>query len=55
MSGDDLKAKQKLGRLLDEIGFALVDLGGLVEFGRLQEFGAPLSGLHMGLIKQMNS
>ena len=55
MSGDDLKAKQKLGRVLDEIGFAPVDLGGLVEFGRLQEFGAPLSGLHMGLIKQMNS
>jgi len=55
MSGDDKAAKQKLARILDEAGFAPVDLGGLIESGRLQEFGAPLSGLHMDLIKQMNS
>jgi predicted dinucleotide-binding enzyme len=55
MSGDDKAAKQKLARVLDEAGFAPVDLGGLIEFGRLQEFGAPLSGLHMDLIKRMNS
>jgi predicted dinucleotide-binding enzyme len=55
MSGDDEAAKQKLARVLDEAGFAPVDLGGLIEFGRLQEFGAPLSGLHMDLIKRMKS
>ena len=55
MSGDDKAAKQKLARVLDETGFAPVDLGGLIEFGRLQEFGAPLSGLHMDLIKRMDS
>ncbi|MGB7195034.1 MAG: NAD(P)-binding domain-containing protein [Collimonas pratensis] len=55
MSGDDKAAKQKLARVLDEAGFAPVDLGGLIESGRLQEFGAPLSGLHMNLVKRMNS
>jgi predicted dinucleotide-binding enzyme len=55
MSGDDKAAKQKLARVLDEAGFVPVDLGGLIEFGRLQELGAPLSGLHMDLIKRMNS
>jgi predicted dinucleotide-binding enzyme len=55
MSGDDEAAKQKLARVLDEAGFVPVDLGGLIEFGRLQELGAPLSGLHMDLIKRMNS
>ena len=47
--------KQKLARVLDETGFAPVDLGGLIEFGTLQELGAPLSGLHMDLIKRMKS
>ena len=55
MSGDDKDAKQKLAHVLDETGFAPVDLGGLTEYGRLQELGAPLSGLHMDLIKRMNS
>ena len=55
MSGDDQNAKQKLAHVLDETGFAPVDLGGLIEFGRLQELGAPLSGLHMDLIKRMKS
>lgn len=55
MSGDDKNAKQKLAHVLDETGFAPVDLGGLIQFGRLQELGAPLSGLHMDLIKRMQT
>ena len=55
MSGDDKAAKQKLASVLGESGFAPVDLGGLAEFGKLQDFGAPLSGLHAGLIKQMKT
>jgi predicted dinucleotide-binding enzyme len=55
MSGDDKVAKQKLARVIDEAGFVSVDLGGLIEFGRLQELGAPLSGLQMDLIKRMKS
>lgn len=53
MSGDDQAAKQKLAQVLDQSGFVPVDLGGLLEFGALQEFGAPLSGLHMSLVKKM--
>lgn len=55
MSGDDQQAKRKLAGVLDETGFAPVDLGGLIEYGGLQELGAPLSGLHMDLIKRMKS
>jgi predicted dinucleotide-binding enzyme len=55
MSGDDQAAKQKLARMLEGSGFVPVDLGGLLEFGKLQELGAPLSGLHMALIKRMKS
>ena len=55
MSGDDKAAKHKLAGVLNEAGFAPVDLVGLIEFGKLQELGAPLSGLHMDLIKRMKS
>lgn len=55
MSGNDKAAKQKLAQLLDESGFAAVDLGTLEEQGKLQDFGAPLSGLQMSLIKRMKS
>lgn len=55
MSGDDAAAKQKLARVLDDSGFAPVDLGGLAAFGTLQEFGGPLSGLHMNLTKRMGA
>ena len=51
--GDDTNAKQKLARALEETVFVPVDLGGLIEGGKLQEFGCPLSGLHLDLIKRM--
>ena len=53
LSGDDADAKRKLARALEETGFVPVDLGGLIEGGKLQEFGAPLSGLHLDLIKRL--
>ena len=53
MSGDDADAKRKLARALEETGFVPVDLGGLIAGGKLQEFGAPLSGLHLDLIKRL--
>lgn len=53
LSGDDDDAKRKLARTLEETGFVPVDLGGLIEFGKLQEFGGPLSGLHMELLKRL--
>jgi hypothetical protein len=30
-----------------------VDLGVLIDGGKLQEFGAPLSGLHLDLLKRL--
>jgi predicted dinucleotide-binding enzyme len=53
LSGDDAEAKQKLAGALAQSGFVPVDLGGLAEGGKLQDFGAPLSGLHLDLIKRL--
>jgi predicted dinucleotide-binding enzyme len=53
LSGDDTDAKRKLARALEETGFVPVDVGGLIEGGKLQDFGAPLSGLHLELIKRL--
>ncbi|HEU0202032.1 MAG TPA: NADPH-dependent F420 reductase [Burkholderiaceae bacterium] len=48
MSGDDAAAKGDVQRLLEEIGFAIIDLGGLVEGGRLHQFpGGPLPALNL--------
>src|SRR2546426_1093607 len=46
-SGDDAKAKAEVSALIDGLGFAPVDLGGLVEGGRMQQAGAPLAGLNL--------
>lgn len=47
-SGDDQVAKGNVGQLLDRLGFAGVDLGGLVQGGVMQHFpGGPLAGLHL--------
>ena len=53
LSGDDADAKRKLARALEETGFVPVDLGGLIDGGKLQEFGAPLSALHLDLLKRL--
>ncbi|WP_212004740.1 NADPH-dependent F420 reductase [Chitinophaga sp. HK235] len=47
-SGDDQDAKVVTGQLLDKMGLAGVDLGGLVQGGVMQHFpGGPLAGLHL--------
>lgn len=42
LAGDDAEAKAVVARLIDAIGFAPVDTGGLREGARVQEPGAPL-------------
>jgi predicted dinucleotide-binding enzyme len=42
VAGDDARAKAAVMRLVEEIGFAPVDTGGLAEGGRRQQPGAPL-------------
>ncbi|MDH6279904.1 putative dinucleotide-binding enzyme [Rhodococcus sp. LBL1] len=47
-AGDDADAKATIGSILDEFGFAAVDVGPLDEGGLLMEVnGGPLSGLHV--------
>ncbi len=46
-SGDDAKAKQEVAAMIDKLGFAPVDLGGLVEGGKMQQAGRPLAGLNL--------
>jgi len=47
VSGDDADAKHTVKGLISAMGFAPVDLGGLVEGGRLQQAGKPLAALNL--------
>ena len=47
ISGDDAKAKQRVGALIDQIGFCSIDLGSLAAGGRLQQVGGPLGGIKL--------
>lgn len=48
MSGDDQDAKSAVGTLIERLGFAGVDLGGLEVGGQLQQFpGGPLPALNL--------
>jgi predicted dinucleotide-binding enzyme len=47
VSGDDAVAKKTVTDLLGNVGFSPVDLGTLAVGGRLQQAGAPLSGLNL--------
>ena len=48
MSGDDAAAKVDVSGILEKVGFATIDLGGLASGGRLQQFpGGPLPTLNL--------
>jgi predicted dinucleotide-binding enzyme len=44
VSGDDEDAKTVVIGLVNEFGYASVDLGGLVSGGRMQQAGGPIAG-----------
>ncbi|MET8877806.1 NAD(P)-binding domain-containing protein [Nocardia sp. NPDC004604] len=46
-AGDDADAKADVAGLLDEFGFAALDLGGLRAGGQLMQLGGPLNGRHL--------
>ncbi|WP_341317671.1 NAD(P)-binding domain-containing protein [Paraburkholderia sp. IMGN_8] len=45
VSGNDKDAKAAVIGLVNEFGYAAVDLGGLVAGGRMQQAGGPIAGL----------
>lgn len=47
VSGDDVASKQTVQRLITELGYAPIDLGGLNDGGRMQQAGGPLAGLDL--------
>ena len=47
VSGDDAEAKAVVKGLIERLGFAVIDLGGLVSGGRMQQAGGPLAGLDL--------
>jgi 8-hydroxy-5-deazaflavin:NADPH oxidoreductase len=47
VSGDDENARKEVAGLLEKAGFATIDLGGLKEGGKIQQFGGPLAGLNL--------
>jgi predicted dinucleotide-binding enzyme len=47
LSGDEADAKSTIRGLLEDAGFFVVDLGGLRDGGRMQQFGGPLAGLNL--------
>ena len=44
VSGDDVASKQTVQRLITELGYSPIDLGGLDDGGRMQQPGGPLAG-----------
>jgi 8-hydroxy-5-deazaflavin:NADPH oxidoreductase len=47
ISGDDNEAKKPINSLIEQVGFACIDLGSLAVGGRLQQLGGPLAGLRL--------
>jgi predicted dinucleotide-binding enzyme len=47
LSGDDLDAKSEVRRLFEDAGFFVIDLGDLVTGGRMQQIRAPLAGVNL--------
>lgn len=52
-SGDDAQAKYLVVDMLNDAGFAAVDLGSLAVGGALHEVGAPLSGLELHFVRRL--
>jgi predicted dinucleotide-binding enzyme len=47
LSGDDAEAKSKVTALFEDAGFVVIDLGGLITGGAMQQIGGPLAGVNL--------
>ena len=54
LSGDDADAKSEVRKLFEDAGFSVIDLGDLVSGGRLQQIRAPLSGVNLIRLPDVN-
>jgi predicted dinucleotide-binding enzyme len=52
-SGDDAEAKYLVIDMLNDAGFAAINLGSLAAGGAMHEVGAPLSGLELHFIRRI--
>ena len=52
-SGDDAEAKYQVIDMLNDAGFAAIDLGSLAVGGAMQQVGAPLSGLDLHFVRRI--
>jgi 8-hydroxy-5-deazaflavin:NADPH oxidoreductase len=52
-SGDDAEAKHVVIDMLNDAGFAAIDLGSLADGGAMHQVGAPLSGLDLHFIRRL--
>ena len=53
VSGNDVEAKQIVSDLIDDIGFAAIDLGSLDNAAAVVQVGGPLSGVHMHYVQRL--
>ena len=47
LSGDDAEAKSDVTALFEDAGFVVIDLGGLLTGGAMQQLGGPLAGVNL--------
>ena len=52
-SGDDAEAKYLVIDMLNDAGFAAIDLGSLAVGGAMHQVGAPLSGLDLHFVRRL--
>jgi 8-hydroxy-5-deazaflavin:NADPH oxidoreductase len=54
LSGDDIDAKSEVRKLFEDAGFSVIDLGDLVTGGRMQQIHAPLAGVNLIRLPDVN-
>ena len=54
LSGDDVDAKSEVRKLFEDAGFSVIDLGDLVTGGRMQQVRAPLAGVNLIRLPDVN-
>jgi hypothetical protein len=47
LSGDDASARSEVVRLIEQLGYAALDLGTLRQASHLQQFGGPMVALDL--------